>query len=620
MPLTYKDLKNKRYFEPTRNFAESVLNIKFQNGNRSFCPFHKDTKDSFRIYVTGKDEVRFHCFGECGGDWDIYDIIMLKDNCNFSQAQMKFAKHLGIKDVEFHKGLYQTNIENKTEQDEQQDEPVTSVDAEDLTDEHRHVLQEAVEFYNNLLLSENDDFGKVIKYLKRRGVDESTIDKYNIGFCPALKDEKYGGRALLNQYRDIFNKDLPLYQCFRRAGLFRLLNDESAPGYIYYRQFIDRTDDNVFGVYADYFVNRITFPIYNINGQIEGIIGRRTDNHGIQWLKQTQEDTFIKSKGWLYGIDKAAMWIKEYQTVIIVEGIFDYFAFYNISENKDHPIVISTLGIRIDDTCIDLLADLGVKHFIIAFDGDRAGRKGISAAAKKIADGKVSYLGSLKPKEDPADKLKGIVSGISNFAIRHLQKGMDIKSPSGRTVVSDFLVLRRKGKKSYRNEIIFKPHESLNQEIIKSEPTEPSDYWYLKSDLLPSLTYDSGNRAALNHKINEIRSYLDDPLKDPPPEESQHDYFHLPRNFIQDEHYINIGDALILHLRLAIEQQTRERRIKESDSTIAEWMGTTRRNIQKYKHQLKEAGLIDIRIKGIQQSLSVKYFSKNSTDVVMSKS
>ena len=57
MPLTYKDLKNKRYFEPAKNFAESVLKIKFLNGDRSYCPFHKDTKDSFRIYVNGKDGV-----------------------------------------------------------------------------------------------------------------------------------------------------------------------------------------------------------------------------------------------------------------------------------------------------------------------------------------------------------------------------------------------------------------------------------------------------------------------------------------------------------------------------------------------------------------------------------
>ena len=114
-----------------------MLKIQFQNGNRSFCPFHKDTKDSFRIYVNGKDEVRFHCFGECGKDWDIYDIIMLKDNCSFRQAQRKFAEYLGLNDVEYHRGRYQYHVDDETGQNENPDEPIASVDDEDLTDEHR---------------------------------------------------------------------------------------------------------------------------------------------------------------------------------------------------------------------------------------------------------------------------------------------------------------------------------------------------------------------------------------------------------------------------------------------------------------------------------------------------
>jgi len=537
---------------------------------------------------------------------------MLKDNCSFQQAQKKFAEYLGLKDVEFHKGRYRYHVDLETGQNENQDEPVTSVDDEDLTDEHRKVLQESAEFYNDLLLSQKDGFEKVIKYLKKRGVGEDTIRKYNIGFCPALKDEKHEGRALLNQYMERFTDDLTLFQCFQRAGLFRLLDE----AHVYYRKFIDFRPGKIFGRYADYFANRITFPVYNINGQIEGIIGRLTHNRGLRWMKQNQEDTYIQSKGWLYGIDKAARWIKQYQTVIIVEGIFDYFAFYNISENRGHPIVVSTLGTRIDDTSIGLLTDLGVKHFIIAYDWDKAGRKGISTAAKKITDSKVSYLGSMKEDEDPADKLKGIITGISNFGIHHLQKGMDIKSRSGKPVMSSFLVQREKRNKIYKDEVLFKPTENLDNERIQSKST---DYWYRKSDVLPALTYDSGNRARLNKKLKEIRSCLENPLKDPPPEQNQNDYFKLPRNFIEDEHYMDIGDALILHLRLAIEQQTRERRIKESDSTIADWMRTTRRNIRKYKNQLKEAGLIDIRVKGIHQSLTVRYFSKNNTGIVMSK-
>ncbi len=239
--------------------------------------------------MNGKDEIRFHCFGECDGDWDIYDVIMLKDHCNFQQAQEKFTEYLGLEDVEFHRGRYQYHDDESNEQEE----PIASLDDEDFTDEHRKVLQESAGFYNHLLLSQKDEFEKVIKYLKKRDVGENTILKYNIGFCPALNDEKYESRALLNQYVEKFKKDLSLYQCFRRAGLFRLLNDQSSPAYPYYSQFIDRTPGNIFGGYTDYFQNRITFPIYNIDGRIEGIIGRRTDNRGVRLLKQNQEDTYI---------------------------------------------------------------------------------------------------------------------------------------------------------------------------------------------------------------------------------------------------------------------------------------------------------------------------------------
>lgn len=128
MPLTYRDLKNRRYLEPIRNFIESALNIQFRNGDRSFCPFHRDTKDSFRIYVNGKDEVRFHCFGECGKDWDIYDLIMLKDNCNFRQAQRKFAEFLGIENVEFKKGRYPNDVDDDTGQNGNQERTFSKIE------------------------------------------------------------------------------------------------------------------------------------------------------------------------------------------------------------------------------------------------------------------------------------------------------------------------------------------------------------------------------------------------------------------------------------------------------------------------------------------------------------
>ena len=64
---TYQDLKSVKYIEPTRAFVEDLLGISFErtgdNRYSAYCPFHEDTKDSFRLYVDGKDQVKFHCFG-----------------------------------------------------------------------------------------------------------------------------------------------------------------------------------------------------------------------------------------------------------------------------------------------------------------------------------------------------------------------------------------------------------------------------------------------------------------------------------------------------------------------------------------------------------------------------
>ena len=107
MPTHY-DLKTAAYLDPIINYAEAHLGIRLKRtGDRrygGFCPFHADTKDSFRLYVDGNDVVRFHCFGECKGDWDIYDVIMLREKCSFRQAQQIWAEYLGIQDVNFYRG------------------------------------------------------------------------------------------------------------------------------------------------------------------------------------------------------------------------------------------------------------------------------------------------------------------------------------------------------------------------------------------------------------------------------------------------------------------------------------------------------------------------------------
>jgi DNA primase len=64
-------------------------------------PVPRDTQDRFMVYVNKDDEVRFHCFGACKGDWDIYDLIMLRMKYPFRRAQQVWAAHLGVADFKF---------------------------------------------------------------------------------------------------------------------------------------------------------------------------------------------------------------------------------------------------------------------------------------------------------------------------------------------------------------------------------------------------------------------------------------------------------------------------------------------------------------------------------------
>jgi DNA primase len=63
-----------------------------------------DAKDSFRIYVNDKNDVRYHCFGACNTEWDVYNLIILRKRCSFAEAQIRLAKALGINDFEMFLG------------------------------------------------------------------------------------------------------------------------------------------------------------------------------------------------------------------------------------------------------------------------------------------------------------------------------------------------------------------------------------------------------------------------------------------------------------------------------------------------------------------------------------
>ena len=103
-----------------------------------------------------------------------------------------------------------------------------------------------------------------------------------------------------------------------------------------------------------------------------------------------------------------------------MEGIFDYFAFYNLLQDQDKPVVVSTLGSYLTPEAASILKGLDVEHFIVAYNWDEAGRNRIERIAAK-SGGWVYYLGSLAEGQDPYDMLKPVIDAISGYSLQPLQ-------------------------------------------------------------------------------------------------------------------------------------------------------------------------------------------------------
>ena len=419
--LRYQDLKSAAYIDAIIHFAERLLGIHLKNVKKyrysSLCPFHADIKDSLMVYVNKKDEVRFHCFGACKGDWDIYDVIMLRKKCRFRQAQQVWAEHLGVKDFKSYDGSSPCIPE--PDETPEPDITVGFVEPKKIDEKIVAALDDAANFYHDLLMSNEDRFKHIWDYLARRGVEKDTIRKFNIGCSPPYSDGQHQGRALIARFFPRFEMDYGSFNAFLDGGLVRLLNDETVKGYGFYCRQIDFTRKDQFSRnYSDYLAGRIVFPIYDADASPTGLVGRRPDDRGVRWLKQQIREIALTSKSWLYGIDKAGRYIRKYRTIILVEGIFDYFAFYNLLQDRDKPVVVSTLGSYLTPAAASILKGLGVEHFIVAYNWDAAGRNSIERIAAKLG-GWVYYLGSLAEGQKPYDMLKPVVNAIRGFSLEH---------------------------------------------------------------------------------------------------------------------------------------------------------------------------------------------------------
>ena len=235
--------------------------------------------------------------------------------------------------------------------------------------------------YFEEIYSKNDS---IKKYLIDRGLSESTIQNFSLGYSNDSKNEFYKS-ASNKGYSDNFLEE---------TGLVLSTADKK----------IDR------------FRGRIIFPIKSIAGRIVGFGGRIVDSTKkiAKYINSPESKIYNKSKT-LYGIYESKQFIVRDDVCLLVEGYMD------VIQLHEHGIknVLASSGTSLTKDQIILIKRL-TSNIIILFDGDQAG---LSASLRSIdmilEEGLNVKICSFPDGEDPDSFVK---KNKKDFMLDYIKK------------------------------------------------------------------------------------------------------------------------------------------------------------------------------------------------------
>lgn len=290
------------------------------------CPFHEERTPSFSV---NEEKQIFHCFS-CGRGGNAFSFLMEVENMSFPQAVLKLAPQAGV-DIDDSYLDNQANVQ---------------VDSE--TKALRDLYAEATKLYHHLLV--NTDSGEqALTYLTARGLDESTIDAFMLGYAPEGN--------ILYEYFQTQKVD---YQLLRKSELFVEWSD---------------------GSLHDRFTNRVLFTIRDSSGHPIAFSGRKlTNDDDIPKYVNSPESPLFNKSAELFNLDLAKDTIKKQKTVILFEGFMDVIAAFQSGIVNG----VASMGTSLTIEQVQQLSRL-VDKISITYDSDMAGQKATKRALDLIA-------------------------------------------------------------------------------------------------------------------------------------------------------------------------------------------------------------------------------------------
>jgi DNA primase len=364
----------------------NYLQLKKEGSNyKALCPFHSEKTPSFVVSPTKQI---YHCFG-CGASGDAIKFIMEIEKLSYPEAIEKLAS------------MYNFKL--------------------DYTSGKSFIKLDVLESVNNYYISNLYKNKTAYEYLKQRGLKDSTIEKFSLGFAPdSVTQIKYFKNAKLD------------FKALNELGV--LVNSEFPR-----------------------LIERITFPIFSPSNKIIAFGGRTITNHPAKYINFTNTKIFNKSKT-LYGLNFAREHILRKKEVIIVEGYMDVIMLHQAG----YKTAVATLGTALTVEHLPILKKLNAKVNIL-YDADTAGINAALKASKllykEFFEGKVILLEGGK---DPADIVKE-GGNLDEF----IKNGTEFKDFIINNTISRYDIKNAVAKQNCINE--FKEYIKTLPEILKEE-------------------------------------------------------------------------------------------------------------------------------------------------------
>jgi DNA primase len=318
---------------------------------KACCPFHHEKTPSF---VVSPDKQIYHCFG-CNSGGNVFNFIKEHEKIDFIEAVKMLAEKTGVKLPEYRS------------YDDQESSIVSAV----------YSVNDVAGNYYYSMLEKSGPSSEPNRYKTKRGLDESIIKKFRIGYADS------SWKALLD-YLTVrgIKQDTIL-----KAGLIIKGKENS---------------------YYDLFRNRIIFPIFDVRNRIIGFGARVTDDSMPKYINSPETAVYKKGQH-LYGLNFAKADIKERNFAIITEGYLDVITCHQYGVNN----AIASLGTALTTEQIRLLKRY-THNVVMLYDADKAGEmaslRGLDLLLEEDMNVKIA---TLEKDHDPDSFLRKF--GRDNF-------------------------------------------------------------------------------------------------------------------------------------------------------------------------------------------------------------